>query len=296
MTFFSIFESFFFLSLGMSFFLILLMVYYFKKRVDILDNKYETLADISKTIVKELELIREIPHSSMFLSPQNLTFPKLHTTNAPDARNDSYGTNINISTFPTETNFFSSSMSNPFEELYKKIIISNDMLESDQETEPVQYKINDTVEVDDLDSYISDNDNDNDNEEEEEEEDYTEDYEEEKRDRNEEDVHGMQEETIENVILDAFTIHTLPIPATVPGDLDVDGTVHVMKMDDIDNTEGSVLTVEPDIEQDTTKMTKSTLQKMTVQMLRTIAIRDGICTDPSKFKKLELINMILDST
>jgi hypothetical protein len=278
MTFFSIFESFFFLSLGMSFFLILLMVYYFKKRVDMLDSKYETLADISKTIVKELELIREMPNSSMFLSPQNIIFPKSRTTTAT---HDSFGTNYNISSFPTETTFFSSSMStsNPLEELYKKIVISDDLLESDQETETGRYKIHDTEILNDLDSYISDNDDDEDEDEE---------------DHSDKNDDGMQEHTIEPIELDYFA--TIHIPSVLPSEID-DKVVHVAKLDEIDHTDGSVLTAEPDhVEQDSTKITKSTLQKMNVQMLRTIVIRDGICTDPSKFKKLDLINMILEST
>ena len=39
--------------------------------------------------------------------------------------------------------------------------------------------------------------------------------------------------------------------------------------------------------------TKTSLNKMTVQMLRTIVIRDGYSTEPSKLKKQELIQLIL---
>ena len=40
---------------------------------------------------------------------------------------------------------------------------------------------------------------------------------------------------------------------------------------------------------------KAALQKLTLQMLRTMVIKEGLCTDPSKLKKLELIQMVLDS-
>lgn len=55
----------------------------------------------------------------------------------------------------------------------------------------------------------------------------------------------------------------------------------------------SVLTedgVEP-----STVFSKKSLQKMNVQMLRTMVIRDGLAEDPSKMKKLELVQLLLDS-
>ena len=44
----------------------------------------------------------------------------------------------------------------------------------------------------------------------------------------------------------------------------------------------------------TPKYTKKSLQKMSVQMLRTIAIRDGVSEDPSKMKKGDLVDSILE--
>lgn len=44
-----------------------------------------------------------------------------------------------------------------------------------------------------------------------------------------------------------------------------------------------------------TVFSKKSLQKMNVQMLRTMVIRDGLAEDPSKMKKLDLIQLLLDS-
>lgn len=44
-----------------------------------------------------------------------------------------------------------------------------------------------------------------------------------------------------------------------------------------------------------TVFSKKSLQKMNVQMLRTMVIRDGLAEDPSKMKKLELVQLLLDS-
>ena len=57
MGFFPMVESFFFMSLGISFFLIFLMVYHFKNRVDTLEKNYESLADICTTMVTELDVL-----------------------------------------------------------------------------------------------------------------------------------------------------------------------------------------------------------------------------------------------
>ena len=59
-------ESFFFMSLGISFFLIFLMVYHFKNRVDTLEKNNEALADICQTMVAELEVLRQNIHKPSF--------------------------------------------------------------------------------------------------------------------------------------------------------------------------------------------------------------------------------------
>ena len=82
-----------------------------------------------------------------------------------------------------------------------------------------------------------------------------------------------------------------------PSETFTESVLQVMKIEENDvPTEGSILTVEPDNIENDNKLTKSALQKMNVQMLRTIAIRDGICDDPSKYKKLDLINMIIEAS
>ena len=43
------------------------------------------------------------------------------------------------------------------------------------------------------------------------------------------------------------------------------------------------------------KQSRKKLQKMNIQMLKTIVIRDGLSTDPTKMKKTELIQLIMDN-
>jgi hypothetical protein len=59
MGFFNFIETFFFLSLGITFVLILLLVYHFKQRLTALENKSDTVFDILNNIVKELTETRQ---------------------------------------------------------------------------------------------------------------------------------------------------------------------------------------------------------------------------------------------
>ena len=47
-------------------------------------------------------------------------------------------------------------------------------------------------------------------------------------------------------------------------------------------------------EMDVERRNKTSLQKLNVQMLRAMVIREGLCTDPSKMKKNELIQLVLN--
>jgi hypothetical protein len=58
MGFFNFIETFFFISLGITFVLILLLVYHFKQRMNALEQKCDTMFEIINNIVKELTVLR----------------------------------------------------------------------------------------------------------------------------------------------------------------------------------------------------------------------------------------------
>ena len=81
MGFFNFIETFFFLSLGITFVLILLLVYHFKQRLTTLENKCDTVYEIITNLVKEVSNIRQvqIQHlSNTFTS--NTVVPSFHNT------------------------------------------------------------------------------------------------------------------------------------------------------------------------------------------------------------------------
>ena len=227
MAFFALLESFFFMSLALSFFLILLMVYHFKKRMDALEKKNDTIADICKELLKDIDQMK-MTKPPMFLSPQNMPFPKTQ----PEFSFGSFPDNMEI---PSDFN--------PVEELYKQIRVVEEQIEP----QPLDLKVYDNQELENVESCDSDTE------------------------------HELSICTSEE------TLEEIPIQE--------ENEIQVTKLDESEPLEEvSVIT---ESEQ---KMTKSALQKMTVQMLKTIVIRDGLCTDPSKLKKAELIEMIRSAT
>lgn len=227
MAFFALLESFFFMSLALSFFLILLMVYHFKKRMDALEKKNDTIADICKELLKDIDQMK-MTKPPMFLSPQNMPFPNTQ----PEFSFGSFPDNMEI---PSDFN--------PVEELYKQIRVVEEQIEP----QPLDLKVYDNQELENVESCDSDTE------------------------------HELSICTSEE------TLEEIPIQE--------ENEIQVTKLDESEPLEEvSVIT---ESEQ---KMTKSALQKMTVQMLKIIVIRDGLCTDPSKLKKAELIEMIRSAT
>jgi len=81
MGFFNFIETFFFLSLGITFVLILLLVYHFKQRLTTLENKCDTVYEIITNLVKEVSNIRQvqIQHLSNTFTSSTVV-PSFHNT------------------------------------------------------------------------------------------------------------------------------------------------------------------------------------------------------------------------
>ena len=95
---------------------------------------------------------------------------------------------------------------------------------------------------------------------------------------------GESEETIE--------VHKITLP-----DDNVDileetlEDFEVTKVDDVVHIEDDITSEIPSV---STNQRQSSYKKMNVQMLRTMAISKGLCSDPSKMKKQELLKMLDD--
>jgi hypothetical protein len=77
MGFFNFIETFFFISLGITFILILLLVYHFKERMSAMEKKSDSLLEIINNIVKELNVLR---NSQMNMHNFNMFHPQAYET------------------------------------------------------------------------------------------------------------------------------------------------------------------------------------------------------------------------
>lgn len=229
---FSLLESCLFLFLGISFILILLMVYHFKKRLDVIEKKNETLGDICKTIVKQMEQLKT----------ENVIPKDKPVSEQPN---------------PASLESFLNTMIHP--NMNPEIFMGGNLnsyihLPSELNTNVGEIDIVnlENAEMEDVESVETEN-----------------------------STHSDLEENVEELIDDEKNIENDNID-----------TIQVTKLDETDTV------TEDDLQSytDTSiveNYTKSSLQKMSVQMLRTIVIRDGYATESSKLKKQELIELIL---
>ena len=247
---FSLLESFLFLFLGISFILVLLMVYHFKKRLDVMEKKNETLGDICKTMVRQIEQIKNeivVPEGSSKVPKEEENISKsassltsfLNGMMHPQMQGDMFISNMNPYVHP-------SNVLNHVEELVIQEMENADLESVESSSGSLSEEIDEQENIELIDYMDADN--------------------------------SYNSDTIKKE-----TINT-----NEPVD-----TIQVTKLN-----ETEVMTEDDDLESFTDTLmtethTKTSLNKMTVQMLRTIVIRDGYSTEPSKLKKQELIQLIL---
>lgn len=124
---FAFIESFFLLSLGITFIMIFLMVFHFKQRIEKLERKNNDLSDLTNTIIKEVKNLHILQSSFNNFQPQqqqqNLKQPKEHICE-----------NIRISTSIPIPVYFAEEEGKKKEEeepTYKKIIVMDNIINDD---------------------------------------------------------------------------------------------------------------------------------------------------------------------
>lgn len=288
MTFFSLLESFFFLSLGLTFLLVVLLVYHFKRRIDSLEKRIETLTDVTKTMLMDSTAASSKPPSSTSFMNSYLNLPK---TDGP----------VVFTQYPNQESHEFPPDWNPVDDVYKNIIVSNMNLSqddgddddgsesgesgdssedgireinddtSDQEQQPpiLNYHVEETVELNEIDIEVIPS--------------STEQEPESENEKVDEQHSTVVESTDESLSLEDLGI----------SDIQVTKIAETVEDDDANTVDASVLTEDPDVVGVQSVSSKKSLQKMSVQMLRAMVIRDGLCTEPSKMKKKELIDLVL---
>ena len=299
MTFYSLLESFFFLSLGLSFVLILLMVYHFKKRMDSMDKKIEAITDITRTIVDNSTVAASMPIRGG--SAPNLLNPFFNMPKPNEMGSVLFTQNPHQSEFDFPSDW------EPAEGFYKNIVVSEDML--DNQPPILQYQVDDNEEasLDNVESCsgssVSEESTDDSTKVRIEVVEFTVD------ESIIQDIHEVSDiddndDFVQEVEPDAVE----ELPMVEPTDNDIDDnsdekqeSPKVLEIEDPDTlVQNDAVTVDESVLTEdgagsSTVFSKKSLQKMNVQMLRTMVIRDGLAEDPSKMKKLELVQLLLDS-
>jgi hypothetical protein len=301
MTFYSLLESFFFLSLGLSFVLILLMVYHFKKRMDSMDKKINAITDITRTIVDNSTAQVSMPPRGG--SAPNLLNPFFNMPKPNEMGSVLFTQNPHQSEFDFPPDW------KPAEGFYKNIIVSEDMLDSQPPI--LQYKIdeNEEASLNDVESCsgssVSKESTDDSTKVPMEVVEFTVDesagYNIVHEVSDMEDEDDGEDDDDDKVEAEDEVKSVEQVPIVELDDTEKQESPKFLQIEDPDTlvqndtatVDESVLTeygVEP-----STVFSKKSLQKMNVQMLRTMVIRDGLAEDPSKMKKLELVQLLLDS-
>jgi hypothetical protein len=242
------------MSLALSFFLIFLMVYHFKKRMDALDRKNETLGDICKTLIKEIEYVKE---TKPVLSPQLPTFVSYEHSGG--------------GVFSSGQDF------DPLEDFFRQ-------LKDRQDPHPLDIGIYTDEEIRDVEILSEEDEEDGEDEK--------------------EDIVVIQDDfmdkelssEIENKEQDDVFSSLEPETAIIEEE---EEEIQVPIFKEYAEYDESVITEEPLEESVLTEeperqLSRRALKKMNVQMLRALAIRDGLGSDPSKMKKKELIELLND--
>lgn len=116
MGFFNFIETFFFISLAITFILIIMLVYHFKDRLSILEDKTNTLMDIMNNMVKEMMIIKNRP---FYVAPSPSLAPTcMHSDIPPTTSSEASGINF-TPLVPMMSSMFGSMFAN-------KIVVSDD--------------------------------------------------------------------------------------------------------------------------------------------------------------------------
>lgn len=240
---FSFIETFFFVSLGITFILILLLVYHFRQRFTTLEQKCDTMFELINNIVTELNTVRNVQHGfhpeeeNIIFHPDS-TMPRVHDVERlnqfdeerSDDESDDEGSDDE-----------SSEEENSDDESGDEEISDEESIQDLNDENSVKIILLENAdngllsELPDEMNYISDNENETNNVE----------------------TLGLNE-------ADQVVVEKLEIK-------------HLEKIDS-----------EPSHEEHSDDV----YRKMTIQTLKALVITKGLCSDPSKMKKNELLKML----
>ena len=268
MSIFSLLESVFFVFLGLSFVLILLMVYHFKKRMDMMERTNESLGDICKTVIQEIEQIKSSQYTTT--DPQTIVYP-------PQFPKDPMYVSQQKESAPISEEYLEEMLNSMMYHEHNLGIFANSHASMKADNNDIEILSTEAISPSQLDVNQYEN-------------------------GELDDVESVIVETDATMSVLSDQIEEVAFGTELEGDVGEttdpsrNDTIHVQKLDETDPLDDIISETghtQISTEANSEILTRKSLQKMNVQMLRTMVIREGYCTEPSKLKKLELIQMII---
>ena len=269
-------ENFFFISLGIAFALVLLLVYHFKNRMSVAEKKSETMYGLLSSVVREIKSLRSMfgvnPVLAKYVPLDMDIVKKKSEPEVPvSAGSEPEVITVNLASSPTNV----------------KIVVSDEEDEDEDEDE----------------EYSEDEESESEDEDESEDEEETEDEKESEDEESESEDDEMRVEDLgSDLVLESTDIGVDEIETVSNLELEEDvsnkkhestadiSVVSEHNPDELVHEEEPSSIVPPkqshSIEQ---------LKKMNINQLKTIAIQSGITVDTSKLKKHDLITLIVDA-
>ena len=299
MAFINFIETFFFISLGITFILILLLVHHFKQRIVSLEQKYDTTFEIINNIVKEMGNIRNM----QFNVPHYSLFPK---TNLPDSEKSD-------------------------EKIVSMILQKEDEVPNDEQDDE------DSCHDEDDEDENDEDDEDDEDEDDEDDDEYSNDEDQNDEDIEESIVNVVDQEndqengqenvpiypSIIKINMDTIDIsQNIIINNTIENNIELQEEnikiinienkevfsdefqteinpeiIHIEKKDTYENeiNDNDIHSTQTHVEEDTNQTvdhSKDIYKKMNLQTLKTLVITKGLSSDPSRMKKPELIKLL----
>ena len=312
----NIMDSFFFISLGITFVLIFLIVFHFKQRINFLEKKCESLTDMCNSIIKELGVVKNICISNM---SSNIVSGK---TTMP-----TYSFAPPVPNVRTVFSGIVGGNNTPFNKIKVEDIDEEDEEEDDDDNDEDQEEGNDEDqdeeddedqdeedEEENIEYTIIDNNND-DSVVEEQQVDDLQQVDELQVDELQVNELPIEELPIEELPINELPIDELPIDELPIDELQVDDLqdhnkqisdenlqVDELNIDVLPSTDTKVINIdfsenlasEVETPITTTKVdNEKAYAKMKVESLRSLVLARGLSEDPSKIKRAELIKLLL---
>jgi cobalamin biosynthesis protein CobT len=270
---FNFLETFFFLSLGITFVLILLLVYHFKQRLTNLEQKNESLFELLQMFIKETNMIKG-----------------------------------NVSHLYDHIHMKQSAMSFPSQNIAAEFVINGNM----NAAAPVYAPASDCQVLDDEDEDDEDDDEDEDDEDEDDEDDDEDEDDDDDEDDNDEDDDDDEDDEFCGSDDVATVYKKIVVEDDVPSDSAL-GDIKVINMEEtpalrpvekqtFDEVEkiSSNESVEPSVASGTLGSTEPSVsndaleiyKKMNINALKAEVVSKGLCTDTGKLKKADMLKLL----